>query len=337
MTKTIQEIARNLMTPQRGILAADESVSSMNKHLASIGVEETTEMARQFRQLMFTADGVGDYLSGAILFEETLRQNDDSGKPLPHVLETKGVIPGVKVDLGLVDLPGFPDEQVSRGLDTLPERLKEYYELGARFTKWRSVIRIDAEKGLPTEQALTANAHIFTRYALAVQEAGMVPMVEPEVLFDGVHTLPESANIIRATMEHLFDELTFYNVALDGLILKTSMALPGKQTGTTLIPMDIARETVQALRDTVPQEVAGIVFLSGGQTPKQATQNMYAICKLGERPWPLTFCFSRAIEQPVLQVWRGNTAKVPEAQQAFIHRLKLNAAARAGTYTTDME
>jgi fructose-bisphosphate aldolase class I len=337
MTKSIQQIASDLMAPGHGILAADESVSSMNKRLASVGVDETSEMARQFRQLMFTADGVGDYLSGAILFDETLRQNDDSGKPLPHVLETKGVIPGVKVDLGLIDLPGFPDEQVSRGLDTLPERLKEYYELGARFTKWRSVIRIDAERGLPTEQALTANAHVLTRYALAVQEAGMVPMVEPEVLFDGVHTLAESANILRATLEYLFDELMFYNVALEGLLLKTSMALPGKQTGTALVPIDIARETVQALRDTVPAQVGGIVFLSGGQTPKQATQNLHAICKLGERPWPMTFSFSRAIEEPVLTVWRGDSSKVGPAQEAFIHRLMLCAAARSGTYTPDME
>lgn len=337
MTRSLKEIAHDLMTYPKGILAADESTRSMNKRLASIGAAETEEAARQFRELMFCTPGAGEYLAGALLYDATIRQNDAAGKPLPHVLETQGIIPGIKVDTGLVPLPNFPGEQVSQGLEGLTERLKEYYTLGARFTKWRSVITIDEANDLPSEQAVAANAHILTRYALAVQEAHMVPMVEPEILFAGTHTLTRSAEVLRATMDILFNELQYYGVALEGLILKTSMALPGKDSGTELVPMDVARETVQVLRDTVPKEVAGIVFLSGGQTPVQATRNLEAICKMHEEPWPMTFCYSRAIEEPVLEAWRGLPKNVPAAQEAFLHRLKLNSAARAGTYKSDME
>ncbi len=319
------------MVEPKGILAADESTRSMNKRLAQIGAAETEEAGRQFRELMFTAPGVGEYLTSVILYDATIRQNDSSGKPLAHVLESQGIIPGIKVDTGLIPLPGFPGEEVSTGLDGLSVRLREYYELGARFTKWRSVITIDEEHDLPTEQAVAANVHVLARYAMAVQEANMVPMVEPEVLYSGTHTLERSAEIIRATLDLLFNELSYYGVAQDGLILKTSMALPGKESGIGLVPMDVARETVNVLRDVVPPDVAGIVFLSGGQTPDESTANLRAICQLGEHPWPMTFSFSRAIEEPVLEAWRGLPANVPEAQRVFIKRLQLNCAARAGS------
>ncbi len=331
MVPTPQDIAQALVAPHKGILAADESATTMRKRLASISVAETPENGHRFRDLLFTTPNLGTHLSGVILYDETIRQNASTGIPFTKLLADAGVIPGIKVDLGLVPLYTGSLEEVSRGLDTLDARLAEYYELGARFTKWRSVIRITDT--LPTEASLVANAHVLAQYAVAVQARGMVPMVEPEVLFDGTHTLEQSREVITRTLTILFDTLKAYQVDLRALILKTSMALPGKESGTALVPADIAAATVAALTQAVPAEVAGIVFLSGGQTPEQATQNLNAIAQLGTQVWPITFSYSRALEEPVLQAWKGDDAAGESAQAVFIKSLTDTVSARNGTYT----
>jgi len=335
MTPTIQDIAKQLVAPNKGILAADESASTMQKRLTSINVPNTTENGRRFRELLFTTPDLGRYLSGVILYDETIRQKASTGTDFVRMLDQMGIIPGIKVDLGLVPLTPYTAEEVSRGLDTLDARLMEYHELGARFTKWRSVIRISDT--LPTEIALAANAHVLAQYAHAVQAHHMVPMVEPEVLFDGTHTLARSREVLEHTLRVLFETLIAYNVDLRGLVLKTSMALPGKDSGTPLDPILVARETVAALSAAVPKDVAGIVFLSGGQTPAQATANLDAIARLGTQAWPLTFSYSRALEEPVLEAWRGQDANKVDAHRAFVKRLTLTVAARNGAYRRDME
>lgn len=335
MTKSIQDIARAMMAEGKGLLAADASAGTMNKRLREVGVEEDEESRRRYRQLLFTTPELSHYISGVILYDGTIRQSTDDGEPFALMLERLGMIPGIKVDKGKVDLPLFPGEEVSEGLDGLGMRLEEYYELGARFTKWRSVIAISDET--PTEEAIFANVHGLARYAAIVQDKHMVPIVEPEVLFDGMHTLERSGEVIAQTMEMLFGELARYRVALDGLILKTSMALSGKSSGVTDTPMDVARVTMKALHASVPKELAGVVFLSGGQSPVQATANLDAIARMGKHPWPCTFSYSRAVQEPVLAEWRGLDENATAAQDAFVHRLKLNVLAREGMYKGDME
>jgi fructose-bisphosphate aldolase, class I len=330
MVPTPRDIAQALVAPNKGILAADESAATMRKRLASINVAETPENGHRFRDLLFMTPNLGTHLSGVILYDETIRQSASTGVPFTQLLTEAGVIPGIKVDLGLVPLYTNSLEEVSRGLDTLDARLAEYYALGARFTKWRSTIRITDT--LPTDTALIANAHVLAQYAVAVQARGMVPMVEPEVLFDGTHTLATSQEVITRTLTILFDTLQAYQVDLRALILKTSMALPGKESGTALVPADIAAATVAALTQAVPAEVAGIVFLSGGQTPEQATQNLNAIAQLGTQAWPITFSYSRALEEPVLQAWKGDDAAREAAQAVFSECLAKTVAARNGTY-----
>jgi len=327
---TIQEIAQALVAPGKGILAADESESTMAKRFAPIGLEQNPENNRTYRNLLFSADGIEEYLSGVILHEQTIHQANDEGVSFPALLATRGIIPGIKVDQGLEALPGSDVEKVSKGLESLVERLVAYRALGARFTKWRSVIRIG--EGLPTNDAIEANADVLAAYAEIVQGEHMVPIVEPEVLFEGTHTLEESGEVLRNTLGVLFGTLAVHGVAMDGLILKTSMALPGKESGIPLAPEDIARETIAALKDAVPETVAGIVFLSGGQSPEQATANLNAIGALGEQPWPLTFSYSRAIEEPIIAAWAGEEENVQAAQDVLRSMLRNNALARTGEY-----
>jgi fructose-bisphosphate aldolase class I len=335
MIPTIQEIASNMMASNKGILAADESASTMNKRLRSIQVAETEENGRRFRDLLFTAPDVEKYLSGVILFDATIRQRSNTGEEFPRLLESKGIIPGIKVDAGVEPLPNFGNEVISRGLDGLRLRLKEYYALGARFTKWRSVIEISEET--PTDVVIDANMHVLAQYAGIVQEANMVPMVEPEVLFNGTHTLERSGEVLEKTLNRLFEMLKEFRVSLPSLILKTSMALPGRESGIAFDPYAIARETVRVLKTTVPKETAGVVFLSGGQTPVQATENLNAIIEQGEMPWPVTFSYSRALEEPVLEAWKGEDKNTKEAQNALIKRLSLNVKARNASYKKEME
>ena len=335
MIPTIEEIAKQMMAPGKGILAADESDNTMAKRLKSIQVPVTEENGRRFRNVLFTAPQIEEYLSGVILFDATMRHDSDTGVAFPRLLESKGIIPGIKVDKGVEPFPNHEGEVVSHGVDGLRARLQEYYELGARFTKWRSVIRIGED--MPSLAVLYANAHVLAHSAALVQEANMVPMVEPEVLFDGTHTLERSGEVLEKTLTILFTTLQAYNVSLPGLILKTSMALPGKESGIELDPIAIGRETVRVLKAAVPEETGGIVFLSGGQTPEQATDNLNTIAQHDNMPWPVTFSYSRAIEEPVLKAWQGDDANVAKAQEALQKRLSLNVAARKGSYSKDME
>ncbi|MBP9759851.1 MAG: fructose-bisphosphate aldolase class I [Candidatus Pacebacteria bacterium] len=332
MTQTIQDIATALVAPNKGILAADESESTMQKRFAPIGVEQNVENDRRYRNLLFTAPGIEECLSGVILHDETIRQCADDGTPFPTLLAKRGIVPGIKVDQGLMLMPGSKVEEVSHGFEGFHDRLHEYYDLGARFTKWRSVIHIG--EGLPTQDAIDANAEVLAKYAALVQQHDMVPMVEPEVLFDGTHTLERSSEVLGDTLGALFGALAMQGVDMRGLILKTSMALPGKDSGIALVPADIARETLAVLHDAVPTSVAGIVFLSGGQTSTQATENLNAIAQLGTQSWSLTFSYSRAIEEPVLFVWKGDDVNIPSAQEMLLLQLTNNVSARNGTYVS---
>ena len=335
MAESLQSIAQGMMQPSKGVLAADASKTTMNKRLAAIGVEQDEESRRRYRQLLFTTPGFEEGISAVILYDGTIRQNHDDGTPFVELLRQKGVIPGIKVDKGLVPLHGFEGENVTQGLDDLDMRLKEYYEMGARFAKWRAVIPV--HDGTPGCEAIMANAHYLTRYASMCQANGIVPMVEPEVLITGNHTIEQCQDVMRATMSVLFDELELYKVDLTGTILKTSMVLTGKDVGELDDPSVVAEKTVAVLKETVPEQLAGVVYLSGGQEVLQATENLQAITELGPHPWPMTFSYSRALQQPVLEAWKGDDANIEEAQNMFAHRIKMNVAAREGTYSKDME
>ncbi len=335
MVPPIQEIAKRLMVKGKGILAADESIVSMNGRLAALGIEQSESRRREYRDLLFTAPDIEKYLTGVILVDETIRQSGLDGRLFSHVLESRGIIPGIKVDKGKVPLTNFPEEEVTEGLDGLRERLAEYYTLGARFTKWRAVVKIG--DNLPSYEAVRANAHTLARYASLVQEAHMVPIIEPEVLYDGTHTLERCEEVLRLTFDTCFSELDMYRVALSGLILKTSMALPGKESGNEASPTDVAAATSRALRSAVPPTLAGVVFLSGGQAPKQATENLNAIAQAGPYPWPVTFSYSRAVQEPALREWNGKAENTHYAQTALVHRLMMNVLAQEGRYVRDSD
>lgn len=323
------------MASGKGILAADESIETMNKRLREAGVEQDEEMRRQYRDLLLNTPGAEQYLSGVILYDETLRQESNDGVPFGRLLERKGILPGIKVDRGKIPLPFFEGEEITEGLDNLGVRLKEYYEMGARFAKWRAVITISEDT--PTTEAIGANAHAMARYAALCQENHIVPMVEPEVLYDGAHTIERCREVMEHTMRITFDELMQYRVLMPGLILKTSMALPGKDSGREVAPAEVARHTVEALMEAVPRDIGGVVFLSGGQTPVDATEHLNAIARLGPLPWPVTFSYARALQEPVLTAWHGQEKNRTRAQEIFMHRLSLNAAAQQGKYTSEME
>ena len=337
MDTRIYAIAKQLVVRGKGILAADESTPSCNKRFAAVGVEQTEEMRRQWRQLLLTTPGIGEFLSGVILYDETIRQQIDQGVPFAKLLEEKGIIPGIKVDEGTVDFGGHPGEKITKGLEGLASRLKEYRAMGAKFTKWRAVIAIG--ENIPTQDLIEKNAEILAEYAEVSQTEGFVPIVEPEILLEGNHTIEKAEEVTTNTLRAVFAALGEKGVDLKGLILKSSMVLSGKDCSRQADAKQVAEATVRTFQNSVPQEVAGIVFLSGGQSPQQATENLNEIVKLVRQPadWPLTFSFSRALQEPVLQIWRGDSAKIKAAQQAFLKRLKLNAAALSGTYAKDME
>lgn len=339
LQEALQSIAKDLMTKGKGILAADESVGSMDARLALYGIEASPDMRRDFREVLLAMPDVEKYISGVILYDETLRSTTKAGKPFAQLLKEKGIIPGIKVDKGKIPLPQFPNEEITEGLDGLSTRLREYHEMGAQFTKWRSVVRIGDD--LPTDAAIVANMHAMARYAALVQEEHMVPMVEPEVLLEGTHTIERCAEVMRKAFDVLFEELRAYRVDLSGLILKTSMALPGKDSGMKASPEKVAHETIGALVGAVPPETGGVVFLSGGQTPVEATANLQAIVSQGSKsmglPWPVTFSYSRALEEPVLTTWKGKSSNIAAAHKAYLKRLTLNAQAREGKYTDEAE
>ncbi|MGH8426532.1 MAG: class I fructose-bisphosphate aldolase [Gammaproteobacteria bacterium] len=329
------ETARKMVAPGKGILAADESSGTIEKRLKAVGVESSEATRRAYRELLITAPDIENYISGVILYDETIRQSASGGEPFPKLLATRGILPGIKVDKGAKPLAGHPDEKVTEGLDRLRERYVEYYKLGARFSKWRAVITIGA--GIPTDACLDANAHALARYAALAQEAGIVPIVEPEVLIDGDHTLAECEEATNCTLARVFAELDGQGVFLEGMVLKPSMVISGKQCATQSSVEEVAEATLRTLRRHVPAAVSGIAFLSGGQTPEQATAHLDAMNRLGPLPWPLTFSYARALQNPVLDIWRGEGKNAPAAAKAFARRARLNHLARLGEYTPDME
>ncbi len=331
MTRT----ARALVAPGRGILAADESTPTMTRRLSGIGVESTEERRRVYRQLLFTTEGIAEAISGVILFDETIRQRADDGTPLVEVLRAAGVVPGIKVDGGTVPLAGFPDEVVTEGLDGLRSRLAEYAALGARFAKWRAVIRIG--EGRPTATCLEANAHALARYAALAQEAGLVPIVEPEVLMDGGHDLERCAEVTVAALRAVYDQLARHRVVLEASLLKPNMVLPGADSPQRAGPGEVADATIAALRQAVPAAVPGIVFLSGGQSDLAATLHLDALNRRAPQPWELSFSFGRALQAPVLRAWAGDDGNRDAAQAALRHRAAMNGAARRGDYRPEME
>jgi fructose-bisphosphate aldolase, class I len=327
--------AQALVAPGRGILAADESTPTMQKRLAGIGVESTEPRRREYRQILFTTAGLGEFISGVILFDETARQRADDGTPFPELLRNQGVIPGIKVDRGTVPLAGFPGEVVTEGLDGLRDRLAEYASMGVGFAKWRAVLHVG--NGLPTPGAVDANAEALARYAALAQEAGLVPIVEPEVLMDGAHTLERCAEVTEATLRAVYDWLADSRVALEASLLKPNMVLPGTDCSVQANPDRVAQATVAVLRRSVPAAVPGIVFLSGGQSDEEATANLDALNRQGPQPWELSFSFGRALQAPVLRTWAGNARNRGAAQAALLHRAAMNGAARHGSYSRDME
>ncbi|MFI5270953.1 MAG: class I fructose-bisphosphate aldolase [Candidatus Saccharimonadales bacterium] len=330
----LKSIAQAMLAKPKGLLAADESSATADKRFEGVGIDKTEENRRQWRQLLLSADGIEQYISGVILYDETIRQKDDNGTPFAEVLKSKGIIPGIKVDMGAKDLALHPGEKVTEGLDGLRERFAEYYKMGARFAKWRAVVTIDGDK-LPSEACLHANAHALARYSALAQEAGIVPIVEPEVLLDGDHSIERSYEVTAKTLDSLFTALKDQDVMLEGLILKASMVISGKDAPDRADVQTVAEQTVKCLKEHVPENVAGVVFLSGGQGEEEATAHLNAMNKLGDLPWPLTFSYSRAIQNPVLELWaKGEKDK---AKDAYLFRAQANSLAAEGKWSEDFE
>jgi fructose-bisphosphate aldolase class I len=331
----LEAVSRSLVAPGKGILAADESAPTIEKRFDAIGLISTEENRRAYRELLFTAPGIDDYISGVILFDETMRQRAGDGTPFPRLLGKRGIVPGIKVDEGAKELAGFPGEKITGGLDGLRGRLATYREQGARFAKWRAVIDIGA--GIPTPYCLRANAHSLARYAALCQEAGIVPIVEPEVLMDGGHAIERCEEVTTETLSRVYGELVGHRVHLEGTLLKPNMVIPGKKCPVQAGVEQVAEATVRTLRRVVPSAVPGIVFLSGGQTPRQATEHLNAMNAMGTHPWELGFSYGRALQDPVLKAWKGDAANVASAQAALLRRSKANGAARYGTYSPALE
>jgi len=333
----LYSIVNKLMFRGRGILAADESNSTADKRLASIGVTGSAEMRRKYRDLFLSTPEIEHYISGVIFYEETLRQKANNGKTFPDFLNELGIIVGIKVDAGAKDTENFPGEKITEGLNGLENRLREYYKIGARFTKWRAVIKIDEEQSLPTRGAILENAIRLAKYAKKVQEAGMVPIIEPEVLLDGIHSMNTAESVTKETLRIVFERVVEEGVDLRALILKTSMVVPGNESGEEMIPEKVAEATVRVLQETVPKEVGGVVFLSGGQTPEQARDNLNAITKYEPLPWEIAFSYARAIQGPPLKIWQGKEENVEKAREEFIKWLIFDTKADRGELDEELE
>jgi len=327
-TGKLEAVAAQLVAPGKGILASDESFATVAKKLEAVGVDDTAENRRLHHELYFTTPGSEKYLSGVILFAEAYSQRTEAGEKLTDILDKRGMLHGIKVDQGRVAMPNSPDEMVTMGLDGLPDRLRKYAKMGANFAKWRSSFAVTDE--LPSESVMLANAHGLALYAAMAQAAGLVPIVEPEVLMQGDHTSDRCEVVLGQVLRILFEVLDIYGVHLGGLILKTSMVVPGDEAGEEMVAEKVAKATVSVLKSAVPEQVPGVVFLSGGQTPDQATVNLNEIVKQGKQSWELTFSFSRALEDEALELWRGVADKWEPAQEVFMKRLELVAAARRG-------
>ena len=331
----LKAIADSIVHDHKGILAADESTSTIGKRFDAIQVESTFETRQAYRNLLFTTPGFEEFIGGVILFDETIRQSADDGTPFPELLASKGVVPGIKVDIGAHPLAGHPGEVVTFGLDGLPERCDEYVALGARFAKWRAVITIGA--GIPTDACLRANAHALARYAAICQEAGLVPIVEPEVLMDADNSIEVCYEVTTRTLKAQYEALDEQGVALEGTLLKPNMVVSGKKCADQAPAARVAELTVDCFHQVVPAIVPGIVFLSGGQSEVQATENLDAINRIAGSPWPLSYSYGRALQATALNVWRGESASVEAAQAAFLHRARMNSAAAAGDWSAERE
>lgn len=327
-TKLYETVAA-LLEPGKGILAADESDSTAGKRLAMVHLPNEQAHRQVFRELLFTAPDIEKYISGVILYDSSLRESTREGVLFADVLTARGIVPGIKVDLGTKDLEGFKGEVVTQGLDNLAERFSEYYDLGARFAKWRAVITIDEDE-TPTDAAIKMNMIMLARYAQIAQAANIVPIVEPEVIYEGDHSLQKAEMVTTHALQVLFQTLIEYKIDLSGLILKSSMVLAGSNNSEQTSPEEVANATLRTFHMSVPHECAGIVFLSGGQSPERSTQNLNAIAKLGEQPWPITFSFSRALEEPMLKVWGGKAENEEKAKEAFRIVAEQNSLASLG-------
>ena len=336
-TSELQNTAATLMQEGKGILAMDESNGTCNKRFAKLDIAETEENRRAYRELLLTAPDLGNYISGAILYDETIRQSSADGKSLIEVMQDVGIIPGIKVDTGAKDYAKHPGEKVTEGLDGLRDRIAEYYQMGARFAKWRAVITID--DGIPSEGCIEANAHGLARYAALCQEGGLVPIVEPEVLISGDHTIEHCYKVSEKTLHEVFRQLYVQGAAYDQMILKPSMIVPGDRCSKEASVEEVATETVRCLLNTVPPAVPGIAFLSGGQSKERSSAHLnYMNANMRSQfPWRVTFSYARAIQQPALDHWRGKAENVAEAQKILVQRAKLNSAASQGNYSEEME
>ncbi len=334
-TVELSATAHALVANSRGILAADESTSTIKKRFDTIKLESTEENRRLYREMLFTAPGADEYISGVIMYDETLRQKTKEGVPFPAYLTQHGMVPGIKVDTGAKPLTGFPGETITEGLDGLRERLAEYYKLGARFAKWRAVI--DIGSGIPTGYAIDANAHALARYAALCQEAGIVPIVEPEVLMDGAHTIERCEEVTNVVLERVFAQLFAARIFLEGIVLKPNMVVAGKKSPQKASPQQVAEATVRTLKRHVPTAVPGIAFLSGGQGPVEATEHLGLMNAAGPLPWALTFSYGRALQENALSAWAGQSSGYSGGQKALFIRAKLNGLAAAGTYKGSME
>lgn len=335
MGQDLASVARALVAPGKGILAADESDGTIKKRFDSIGIESTEESRRGYRDMLFTTEGAAEHISGVILYDETIRQSAVDGTAFPKLLEQQGIIPGIKVDKGAKDLANAPGEKVTEGLDGLRERLNEYRELGAKFTKWRAVITIG--KGIPTEYCLWTNAHALARYGALSQEAGLVPIIEPEVLMDGDHSLETAFEVTSRTLHAVFTELRDQKVWFEQMLLKPNMTLSGYEASDRAGIQEVAETTLRCFYRHVPAAVPGIVFLSGGQSDEDATAHLNAMNATGPHPWELSFSYGRALQAPSLKAWGGEEANVPAGQAAYLHRAKMNGLARSGSYSADLE
>lgn len=331
----LKKTAQAMVAGGKGILAADESSPTIKKRFDAIKTESTEESRRRYREMLFTTDDVEKYIGGVILYDETIRQSTKDGVPFPKYLADLGIIPGIKVDKGAKDLAGFPGEKITEGLDGLRERLKEYYEMGARFSKWRAVINIG--DSIPSAFCLKANAHALARYAALCQEANIVPIVEPEVIMDGAHSIGRCEEVTAAALDALFAELAAHKVALEGIILKPNMVISGTEAPNRAGPAEVAEATLRCLKAHVPSEVPGIAFLSGGQSAEEATEHLSLMNQAGNLPWELSFSYGRALQAPALEAWRGKEGNFKAGQQALIKRARLNSLAHQGKYDADME
>jgi fructose-bisphosphate aldolase, class I len=333
--KELHDVAQAIVADGKGILAADESDSTIKKRFDSIGIESTEENRRAYRDMLFSTEGVEDYISGVILFDETIRQDAADGTPFPKLLESKGVIPGIKVDTGAKPLALAEGETITEGLDGLRARLEEYYGLGARFAKWRAVYSIG--DGIPSEYCIWTNAHALARYAALCQEARIVPIVEPEVLMDGTHTIKEAVRVTGRVLNAVYTELHDQRVDLRGTLLKPNMSLSGYEASSRASVDEVADATLDVFYRHVPAAVPGIVFLSGGQSDEDATAHLNAINARGPHPWKISFSYGRALQAPALKAWEGKPENVEAGQRAYYHRAKMNSAAQTGMYAPEME